>query len=225
MGISYRFTTTLAVVGLLATGGASIARAQDTSAAARSDTMGYQPSRGQTDTAQAQTGQPADTGMQRADTGQAADTGNYKYNGAPTDTALKAKPGVQTGPSAAESSTAKRHRMGAAGLADTVVCKDGSNAARKMGCGSHGGIDWAATKAAMKARGHEMGPSGDSTSMRSDTTQGKSDTTQSDTTQVNKQGQSYQYHGAPSDTALKAKPGTQTGADTGAAKADTTTNR
>jgi hypothetical protein len=43
---------------------------------------------------------------------------------------------------------------------------------------------------------------------------------------VNKKGAgNYQYHGAPSDTALKAKPGTQTGADTGAAKADTGTNR
>jgi hypothetical protein len=211
------FPTTLAVIGALAVGGATVARAQDTSSAARSDTMGYQPSRGQTDTAQSQTGQTADTSMQRSD------TSNYQSNGVSSDTALRAKPGVQTGPSANDSGKAMRHRMGAAGRPDTVVCKDGSNAGRRVGCGSHGGIDWAATRAAMKARGHEMGGhAGDSTGMRSDSTQGMSDTTQ-----VNKQGQNYQYHGAPSDTALRAKPGTQTGesADSGAAKADSGTSR
>src|SRR5689334_8872854 len=115
MGMHFHFTTTLAVAAVLAAGGTSVARAQDTSSAARSDTMGYKASSGQMDTAQSRSGQ-------------AADTGNFQYNGAPTDTALKAKPGVQTGPSAADSGKGMRHRMGAAGQADTVVCKDGSNA-------------------------------------------------------------------------------------------------
>ena len=186
------FPTTLAVVGLLAVGAASAARAQDTSAAARTDTMGYQPSSGQTDTAQA--GNP----------GSQADTGNFKYTGPPTDTTLKAEPGVQTGPTAGDSATPAA-RAGAAGLADTVVCKDGSNAGRKIGCEAHGGIDWAATKAALNARGGAAGQTADSSA---DSTAMPADTTQS----------SYQHHGAPSDTALKAAPGSQTGADTAAAK-------
>lgn len=156
MHIYYRFTTALAVVAMLA-GGASIARAQDTSSAARSDTMGYKPSQSRPDTA------------------------------------------------AAASS-------GAAGVVDTVACKDGSNAGRMQGCSSHGGIDWAATKAALKARGIEV--------------QGDSSAALSDTSRVNKQGAgNHQYNGPPSDTALKAKPGTQTGADTGAMKSDTGANR
>jgi hypothetical protein len=193
----FRFPTTLAVVGMLAAGAASAARAQDTSAAARTDTMGYQPSSGQTDTAQA--GNP----------GSQADTGNFKYNGPPTDTTLKAEPGVQTGPTAGDSATPSA-RAGAAGRADTVVCKDGSNAGRKVGCEAHGGIDWAATKAALKTRGGASGQAADSTAMPADTTK------------MNQEGAgNYQEHGAPSDTVLKAAPGTQTGADTGAAKADT----
>jgi len=157
MGIHNRFTTALAVIAMLA-GAASIAWAQDTSKAARSDTMGYKPSQGQ------------------ADTGAAA------------------------------------ARLGAADVVDTVVCKDGSNAGRAQGCSAHGGIDWASTKAALKARGIEV--------------KADSSTALSDTTQANKQGGgNYQYHGPPSDTALKAKPGTQTGADTGTAKADTGANR
>jgi hypothetical protein len=202
MDMHFRFPTTLAMAGLLAAGAASAARAQDTSSAARTDTMGYQPSSGQTDTAQA------------GNAGSQADTGNFKYNGPPTDTTLKAEPGVQTGPAAGDSATPSR-RAGMAGQADTVVCKDGSNAGRKVGCGSHGGIDWAATKAAMNARSGASGQSTDSTSMPADTTQ------------MNQQGAGdYQQHGAPSDTALKAKPGTQTGPDTGAAtSSDTMTNR
>jgi hypothetical protein len=88
-----------------------------------------------------------------------------------------------------------------------VACKDGSNAARgassRKACAAHGGVDWAATKAAMKARG-------------------ASGRTAADTGQVNKAGNGgYHYNGSPSDTALKAKQGTQTGADTSAAgKAD-----
>ena len=57
---------------------------------------------------------------------------------------------------------------GAAEAADTVVCKDGSNAPKKggNGCASHGGVDWAATESALKARG-KMG--GDSTGAPADT--------------------------------------------------------
>ena len=88
MGTHLRLTPILALIGALALGGASAARAQDTSAvrqdtsAVRSDTSGYQ-------------GYGADTLQRTAPTG--ADTG-AKYNGPPTDTTLKAKPGVQTGP-------------------------------------------------------------------------------------------------------------------------------
>jgi hypothetical protein len=99
---------------------------------------------------------------------------------------LKAKPGVQTGPPAGDSGTARK-----AGSADTVVCKDGSNASRTGEvCLKHGGIDWAATQAVLKARGETTGETPDSGS------------------------------GAPSDTALKAKPGLQTGPDTGSMRSD-----
>jgi hypothetical protein len=198
MGMHFRFPTTLAVVGMLAAGAASAARAQDTSSAARTDTMGYQPSSGQTDTAQA------------GNAGSQADTGNFKYTGPPTDTTLKAEPGVQTGPTAGDSATPSA-RAGAAGQADTVVCKDGSNAGRKVGCEAHGGIDWAATKAALNARG------GGAARQTAD-----SGAVPADTTKMNEESAGdYQQDGAPSDTVLKAAPGTQTGADTGAAKADT----
>lgn len=176
----------LAVVGVLVLGGASAARAQqptnapktDTSAAARSDTSGYRAYQNATDTAQA--GQPTAR----------TDSTGFKYTGPPTDTTLKAKPGAQTGPTAGDTAAAAR-TAGAAGAADTVVCKDGSNAAKLQGCARHGGIDSAATKAALKARGQTVNPAGDSS-------------------------------GARADTALKAKPGTQTGPDTSAAgKSDT----
>jgi hypothetical protein len=90
MGIYIRQTRTIAVLGVLALGGASVAAAQDTSAAASQDTSGYQQSRNQTDTMQA--------GAARSD------TSGYQSNGISTDTALKAKPGVQTGPAAGDSS-------------------------------------------------------------------------------------------------------------------------
>jgi hypothetical protein len=40
-------------------------------------------------------------------------------------------------------------------VADTVVCKDGSNAPNQgaIACRTHGGVDSVATRAAMKARG------------------------------------------------------------------------
>lgn len=164
MAIHSRFTPVLALIGVLALSGASTVRAQDTSAAVR------------------------------------------------TDTALKAKPGVQTGPAAGD--TGKAAQKAAASTADTVVCKDGSNAAnKKKACKTHGGIDWTATEAALKARGGNAGQSAESTAARTDTTQ------------MNKtDAQGYRYTGQPSDTALKAKPGTQTGPDTGAAKKSDTSS-
>jgi hypothetical protein len=195
MGIHSRWTSFSAAIGVLALCGVSTARAQDTSAAARRpDTSGYGGYQNKTDTAQA--------GQRNAPT----DSSGFKYTGPPTDTTLKAKPGAQTGPTAGDSGTAARTNR--AGRADTVACKDGSNTAKgasaKKACAAHGGVDWAATKAAMKARGAGA-------------------RTGADTGQVKKAGkEGYHYTGAPSDTVLKAKPGTQTGADTGAAgKADT----
>jgi hypothetical protein len=96
-------------------------------------------------------------GYQRNDSSQ-ADTGKAgaQYNGQPTDTTLKAKPGVQTGPTAGKAKPSDS--AGAAAAADTVVCKDGSSASKAAkGCTKHGGIDWAATKSALKARGQMQG--------------------------------------------------------------------
>jgi hypothetical protein len=167
MGTHLRFTPVLALLGALALGAAPAARAQDTSSA-------------QADTSAVQgygAGAAADT-FQARPNGQAgqADTGAFGYHGPATDTALKASPGVQTGPTAGDSS-----RIGQTGAtpADTVVCKDGSNAARSGSpCLNHGGIDWTATEAALKARGQNTSGMGDS---------------------------------ASADTALRAKPGVQTG--------------
>jgi hypothetical protein len=159
MGIYSRSAPYLALVGMLVLGAPSALRAQeptnapkDTSAAAPSDTGAYQGYQ-RTDSA--------------SDTTSKAGQGDYKYNGPPSDTALKAKPGVQTGPSGKTDSTTQT--TGAAAAADTVVCKDGSNAAKKDGnaCGSHGGVDWAATESALKARGKMGG--GDSTGASADT--------------------------------------------------------
>jgi hypothetical protein len=199
MAIHSRFTPVLAVIGVLALGGASTARAQDTSAAARTDTSGY----GGTDTIGSDTAQ---AGQRNAPT----DTSGY--TGPATDTVLKAKPGAQTGPAAGADGTAAR--KAAAGKADTVACTDGSNAVKsKKACKAHGDIDWAATKAAMKARHGVAGQAAESTAAPTDTTQ------------MNNPGAGYQDTGAPSDTALKAKPGTQTGPDTSAAgKSDTSSS-
>jgi hypothetical protein len=191
MAIHSRFTPVLAVIGVLALGGASTARAQDTSAAARADTSGYRGYEGQTDTTVSDSGQRART-----------DTSGFEYTGPPTDTALKAKPGAQTGRAAGDTGNAA---LNAADTAAMVVCKDGSNEAKATNaCKAHGGIDWAATRAALKARGDMVREPADSTAAPTDTTQ------PSDTGAAG-----YQDTGAPSDTALKTKPGTQTGPDTG----------
>jgi hypothetical protein len=147
MAIHFRPTPLLAMLGVLALGGASAARAQDTSAAARTDTSGYQPYQNRTDSTQA--------GKDTTST----DSSGFKYTGPPTDTTLKAEPGAQTGPS--KDSTGAPKDSGAAAApsamsaADSVVCKDGSNDGNRGGvsCGGHGGIDSVATTAAMKARG------------------------------------------------------------------------
>jgi hypothetical protein len=174
MGTHLRFTPVLALIGALALGAAPAARAQDTSSAraqdtssARADTSGVQGYGADTSA--------ADTGRM-APSGQAGDTGAAGYSGAPSDTVLRAKPGVQTGPSAQDSSKTGKSSSSAA---DTVVCKDGSNAQRTGEvCLKHGGIDWTATEAALKARGQSTSGMGDS---------------------------------ASADTALRAKPGVQTG--------------
>jgi hypothetical protein len=250
MGIHIRQTRTIAVVGVLALGGASVVAAQDTSSATRQDTSGYQQSGSQTDTMQAggarsgmsdtsqyqsngastdtalkakpgvQTGPTADSSrMGNQDTssykssggqdtssykssgsqdtssykssGNEADTSGrvnktsrsgYKYHGPGSDTALDAKAGVQTGPAAGDTGRMhhRRHRMRMSAM-DTVVCKDGSNSANSGSsvCGSHGGVDTAATWAAMKARGGYHNKSGQGTS--SDSSAKKSSGTSSDT--------------------------------------------
>lgn len=216
MTVHSRFAASLAVMGVLALAGASAAWAQeptnappkDTSAAAQSDTSGYRGYRNPTDSAQA---------------GQAnarIDSSGFKYTGLSTDTALKAPPGVQTGPTSGDSSKVVMKKKEAAAQADTLACKDGSNAPnRSLACAQHGGIDWAATRAAMKARGKMQYLGGDSAAAAGDT----STRAGADREQVHKNGAGgYQYTGSPADTALRAKPGTQTGADTGAAgKSDT----
>jgi len=183
MGTHLRFTPVLALVGALALGAAPAARAQDTSSA-KADTAGVQGYGTTADTNNAAQPSSQTTG---------ADTGAM-YHGPPTDTTLKAKPGVQTGPSAADSSKMGQTGQPSASVADTVVCKDGSNAQRSgEPCLRHGGIDWTATEAAAKARGETV-PMGDS---------------------------------ASADTALRAKPGVQTGpTDSSAARqADSTKNQ
>jgi hypothetical protein len=141
MAIHFRLTPLLAMIGVLALCGASAARAQDTSAAARSDTSGYQPYQNRTDSTQAGTDSTR------------TDSSGFKYTGPPTDTTLKAQPGAQTGPS--EEDTASAAAPSGMSAADSVVCKDGSNALNQGGiaCRAHGGVDSVTTTAAMKARG------------------------------------------------------------------------
>jgi hypothetical protein len=162
MRICLRVTPVLALAGALALGGTSTARAQDTSQV-RVDSSGYQGyGEGDTSAAAAQA------------TGQ-ADSGAAGYTGPPTDTTLKASPGVQTGPTAGDSSKAGKP---SATAADTVVCKDGSNSARTDGCLRNGGIDWASTEAAMKARGQSTTGRDTSTAAPADTMTMPMDTTQ-----------------------------------------------
>ena len=151
-----RFSPVLALAGALALGGTSTARAQDTSQVS-ADTSGYQGYRGDTSAAAAQP------------TGQ-GDSGAAGYTGPPTDTILKAEPGVQTGPTLGDSGKAGKPTATAA---DTVACKDGSNASRTDGCLRNGGIDWPTTEAAMKARGQTTTGRDTSTAAPTDTIQPK----------------------------------------------------
>ena len=152
MAIHFRPTPLLAIIGVLALGSASAVRAQDTSAAARADTSGYQPYQNRTDSTQ------MGKDSTRTDSTR-TDSSGFKYTGPPTDTTLKAAPGAQTGPSKDSTGASKDSGAAAApsgmSAADSVVCKDGSNDGNRGGvsCGGHGGIDSVATTAAMKARG------------------------------------------------------------------------
>ncbi|HKT58977.1 MAG TPA: hypothetical protein VJQ46_02940 [Gemmatimonadales bacterium] len=182
--------------------------------AARSDTSGYKYNGAPTDTALkakpgVQTGPTAadssrmgggqDTSSSKQDTsgykssgGQADTSGRvnrttrsgYKYHGAPTDTALKAEPGVQTGPAPGDTGRMhmRRHRMKMSAV-DSVVCKDGQRAANSPSgaCSSNGGVDTVATWHALKARGiyparpsHRMSHDTSSNKSRSDTSSSKS---------------------------------------------------
>src|SRR4030095_10899788 len=88
------------------------------------------------------------------------DSSGFKYNGPPTDTTLKAKPGAQTGQKAGDSTSAAGDtssaagQAGNAGVVDSFVCKDGSRNVQQGCDAAHGGIDSASTKASKKARGH-----------------------------------------------------------------------
>ena len=136
MDTTLRFTPVLVLAGALVLGGASAARAQDTTGV-RADTSEYR-SYGGADTSAAV---PQDTGRVDGTAG--------VYIGQPTDTALKAEPGVQTAPAAGDTGEVGEPN---ATSDDALACKDGSNAARTDGCVKNGGIDWAATEAATKAR-------------------------------------------------------------------------
>jgi len=146
MAIHFRLTPLLAMIGALALGSASAARAQDTSAAARSDTSGYQPYQNRTDSTQ------VGKDSTRTDSTR-TDSSGFQYTGPPTDTTLEAQPGPQTGPSEKDSGSAAA--PSAMTASDSVVCKDGSNALNQGGiaCRAHGGVDSVVTTAAMKARG------------------------------------------------------------------------
>ena len=140
-----RHIPVLVLAGALVLGGPSISRAQaqDTSQVS-ADTSEYQGyGGGDTSAAATQSTNEADssTGVYLAPP---ADTG-----GLPADTGLEAEPQVQIVPGAGD--TGDVGNAGATG-ADALVCKDGSNAARTDGCVSNGGIDWAATEAATKAK-------------------------------------------------------------------------
>jgi hypothetical protein len=200
MGIYSRSTALSAVVGILALAAAPGLWAQ-------------QPGQNRPDTGAVQTDTSGYKGYDSTTAGRSDTSGMNQ--GAPSDTALRAKPGVQTGPSAKDSGAAGE--TGITATVDSVVCKDGSRAAKpgKTNCAQHGGVDKAATKAAWEARGYEGKPS--DKNVAPDTSQPSG----ADTGKANKEGAGgYQYHGPGSDTALKAKPGVQTGpsgADSGKA--------
>jgi hypothetical protein len=201
MGIYSRSTALSAVVGILALAAAPGLWAQ-------------QPGQNRPDTGAVQTDTSGYKGYQPSDSSKA---GRSDTSGMNQDTTLKAKPGVQTGPSAKDTGAAGQTGMKA--TVDSVVCKDGSRAAKpgKANCAQHGGVDKAATKAAWKARGYEAKPSDKNKAAPADTSQPSGG---ADTGKANKKEGAAGYQGPPTDTALKAKPGVQTGpsgADSGQA--------
>jgi hypothetical protein len=195
MGIYSRSTALSAVVGMLALALAPGLWAQQTG-------------QNRTDTGAVQTDTSGYKGYQPSDSSKTARTDTSGMNqGAPTDTALKAKPGVQTGASAKDSAAG---RTGINATVDSVVCKDGSRAAKpgKTNCAEHGGVDKAATKAAWSARGYQAKPS--------ENNNAAADTSKPSGVDSSKAGKKegaggYRYNGPSTDTALKAKPGVQTG--------------
>jgi hypothetical protein len=203
MGIYSRSTALSAVVGILAL-------------AAVPGLWAQQPGQNRTDTGAVQTDTSGYKGYQPSDTGRAGQNDTSAMNrGAPSDTALKAKPGVQTGPSAKDTAG----QTGIKATVDSVVCKDGSRVATpgKANCKQHGGVDKAATKAAYKARGYQTKPT-EKKAAPSDTSQpsGAADTSAA----KKKEGAGgYQYQGPSTDTTLKAKPGVQTGPSRDSARA------
>ena len=83
-------------------------------------------------------------------------------NAPPKDTSATAQPDTAAYQGYQRTDSAQTDTTGGAidtsAVADSVVCKDGSNASKAAsGCTKHGGIDWAATKAALKARGQMQG--------------------------------------------------------------------
>jgi hypothetical protein len=206
MGIYSRSTALSAVVGILALAAAPGLWAQ-------------QPGQNRPDTGAVQTDTSGYKGYRPSDSAKAGQNDTSGMNqGAPSDTTLKAKPGVQTGPSAKDTGAAGQTGMNA--TVDSVVCKDGSRAAKpgKTNCAQHGGVDKAATKAAWNARGYQAKPS-EKNKAAPDTSKPSGG---ADTGKANKKESAggYQYQGPPTDTALKAKPGVQTGptgADSGQA--------
>jgi hypothetical protein len=195
MGIYSRSSALSAVVGILALAAAPGLWAQ-------------QQGQNRTDTGAVQTDTSGYKGYQPSDSNKPARTDTSGMNqGAPSDTALKAKPGVQTGPSAKDSGAAGQ--TGIKATVDSVVCKDGSRAAKpgKTNCAEHGGVDKAATKAAWSARGYHAKPS-ENNNAAADTSKPSG----ADTSKAGKEGAGgYRYNGPSTDTALKAKPGVQTG--------------
>jgi hypothetical protein len=160
MGTNLRVTPVLVLAGALVLGG-SAARAQDTTGV-RADTSEYRDYGG------------ADTSAAASqDTGWVDGTAGV-YMGQPTDTTIEAEPGVQTGPAAGDTGSVGGP---SATSDDALVCTDGSNAARTDGCVRNGGIDWAATDAATKARVEPTTARDTSTAAPSDRTDMSSDTT------------------------------------------------
>lgn len=149
MARHFRSTPLIAIIGVLTLSGASAVRAQepanaparDSTATAQSDTSGYRVYQRQADSVPADS-VPGGQGSVRSDTSSSS--------GQASDTTLEATPGAQTAPTQGVGTSGSTDSAARAG---GVACKDGSNATKgDAGCAAHGGIDWAVTRAALKAR-------------------------------------------------------------------------